>query len=79
MTAMNRANSRKRRAEKEQVAFIRYRPGKEGEYVATFDVKQARDNKVIPLISCKWVRSWLTVSHYRLALKLPEYWLHVPP
>ena len=78
MTATNRANSRKRRAEKEQVPFIWYRPGKEGEYVATFDVKQARDNKVIPLISCKWVRSWLAVSHYRLALKLPEYWLHVP-
>ena len=78
MTPSNRALSRKRRSEKEQVAFIRYRPEKEGHYIATFDVKQAKDSNVGSLINCKWVRSWLSVSHYRLALKLPDYWLHVP-
>ena len=78
MTTKDRNKSRKQSAEKKEVAMIRYRPGKPGEYIATFDVKKARDNREISLISCKWVRSWLSITHYRLAMMLPEYWLHVP-
>ena len=78
MTNLQRSKSRKHSAERKEVAMLRYRPGKPGEYIATFDVKKARDNQEISLISCKWVRSWLSITHYRLALMLPDYWLHVP-
>ena len=57
MTNRQQNKSRKHSAERKEVAMIWYCPGKAGEYIATFDLKKARDNREISLISCKWVRS----------------------
>ena len=61
-----------------EVAYIRFRPGVPGEYKETFDVKKARKADHTGMISPRWIRSWLSVVHYRLAVSLPNYWIHVP-
>ena len=61
-----------------EVAYIRFRPAVPGVYRDSFDVKKARKADHIGKINLRWIRSWLSVVHYRLALSLPDYWIHVP-
>ena len=61
-----------------EVAYIRFRPAVPGVYKDSFDVKKARKANHTGKINLRWIRSWLSVVHYRLALSLPDYWIHVP-
>ena len=75
---------KKIRCFKSQINWLKYQPKDQDDdldYYECFHIKRISEEgiEVDESLTSTWVGSWVSVIFYKLLMKLPNIWIHVPP